>query len=123
MYWAQAYSIYPTVRAKVNGSVSKQLSISIGTRQGCLLSPLIFVMSLQPFRSRLRQNSDMVGCLSNRLQILQTIYWYISLNHGYSYPTYKRNLECTMNSKFQLNAKKKIRNVKYLIVPRGIGPS
>lgn len=48
----------PTARVRVNGHLSDAFSVSHGTRQGCPLSPLIFILSLEPLLNRLRANPD-----------------------------------------------------------------
>lgn len=59
----------PTARVKVNGHLSNAFPISNGTRQGCPLSPLIFVLTLEPLIQRLRSNPDIRG-----ITIAQTTY-------------------------------------------------
>lgn len=51
----------PSAAVRVNGHLSNAFSISNGTRQGCPLSPLIYIMSLEPFLNRLRNNPDIQG--------------------------------------------------------------
>lgn len=47
----------PTVCVKVNGHLSDAYTIGNGTRQGCPLSPLIYVLTLEPFLNKLRLNT------------------------------------------------------------------
>lgn len=46
----------PTARLRVNGSLSAPISISRGTRQGCPLSPLLFIIAMDPLVRRLQEN-------------------------------------------------------------------
>lgn len=51
----------PTAAVKVNEERSNFFNIRNDTRQGCLLSPLIFILSLEPFLCRIRADMGITG--------------------------------------------------------------
>lgn len=60
-HWIKALYNHPTARVKVNGTVSMPFEMYNGMRQGCPLSPLLFVLSLEPFgrdQTELRYRGD-----------------------------------------------------------------
>lgn len=59
--WIKALYIRPSVRVKVNGALSGSFDMYNGTRQGCPLSPLLFVLALEPLLMRIRWNTDIRG--------------------------------------------------------------
>lgn len=61
MQWIGALYNCPTARMKVNGSVSGPFEMHNGTRQGCLLSPLLFVLALEPLLAKIRGDVDIRG--------------------------------------------------------------
>uniref|UniRef100_A0A8C5MHD9 Reverse transcriptase domain-containing protein n=1 Tax=Leptobrachium leishanense TaxID=445787 RepID=A0A8C5MHD9_9ANUR len=59
--WVSALYSNPTALLRVNGSLSSPLSVRNGTRQGCPLSPILFIITLEPFLQRLRDNECIRG--------------------------------------------------------------
>lgn len=51
----------PQAVVKVNGALSRTLSLHRGVRQGDCLSPLVFVLFMEPFAESIRQNSNITG--------------------------------------------------------------
>lgn len=61
MRWINALYNHPTAKVKINGTVSEPFEMYNGTRQGCPLSPLLFVLPLEPLQARVRQSPDIRG--------------------------------------------------------------
>lgn len=61
MSWIRAIYSRPSAIVKVNSFLSNPLEITNGTHQGCPLSPLIFVLTLEPFLRTIRANVDIEG--------------------------------------------------------------
>lgn len=59
--WLKALSNSPVAAVKVNGQISKPFYLYHGTRQGCPLSPLIFVLALEPLTCAICENTDITG--------------------------------------------------------------
>jgi len=53
----------PTSQLKINNTVSQQIHLRRGVRQGCPLSPLLFVLTLEPFLSAIENDANFQGVL------------------------------------------------------------
>uniref|UniRef100_A0A8C5S2H9 Reverse transcriptase domain-containing protein n=1 Tax=Laticauda laticaudata TaxID=8630 RepID=A0A8C5S2H9_LATLA len=56
-------AIYTNQRVKVmvNGDVTEKFYIRKGTRQGCPLSPLLFILALEVLTRNIKQDSEIKG--------------------------------------------------------------
>ena len=56
-------AIYTQQKAKVriNGELSKEIQIQKGTRQGCPLSPLLFILTLEILNEQIRGKKELKG--------------------------------------------------------------
>lgn len=61
--WIKILYNLPTAYVKVNNVASAQFTMKNGTRQGCPLSPLLFVLTLEPLLTTIRKNPDISGCI------------------------------------------------------------
>lgn len=61
MHWVQAIYSCPSTQVKVNGHLSRPFEITNSTCQGCPLSPLIFILTLEPFLQTIQNNPDISG--------------------------------------------------------------
>lgn len=59
--WILALYADPKAQARANGILSDSFAIFNGTRQGCPLSPLVFILTLEPFLRKIRLNQNVKG--------------------------------------------------------------
>ena len=59
--WIQMLVKNVTTSIKTNGFVSKYFSISRSCRQGCPVSPLIYILQAEPMACAIRENNDIKG--------------------------------------------------------------
>lgn len=64
----------PTTSVWVNGSQSRYFPLLRGTRQGCPLSPLLFILALEPFLETIRRSPLYTGFQFQHLDIKFTAY-------------------------------------------------
>lgn len=68
MTWITALYQNPSAKIKVNGILTDKVQISNGNRQGCPLSPLLFILSLEPFIRWINKNQSIAGFeVANRM--------------------------------------------------------
>ena len=59
--WIKTLYNQPTAKVKVNGTLSDSFKMLNGTRQGCPLSPMLFVLSLESLLATIRNSVDIGG--------------------------------------------------------------
>lgn len=59
--WIEAIYLVPCAAVQINEVTSPYFNLTNSTRQGCPLSPLIFILTLEPFLWRVRGSADIQG--------------------------------------------------------------
>lgn len=72
--WVRLLYTSPTARASTGRHISRQYTIHRVTRQGCPLSPLLFVLALEPLAVALRQSAELLGIPIDGTAHLTSIY-------------------------------------------------
>lgn len=60
MQWIRALYYKPLACVKTNGTVSPSFELTRSTRQGCPVSPIIFILALEPLACAIRPNQQVV---------------------------------------------------------------
>lgn len=61
MNWIRAIYKHQEVRIRVNGGLTEKIEINKGTRQGCPLSPLLFILTLEVLNNVIRAEREIKG--------------------------------------------------------------
>ena len=59
--WVRRIYSNATIQVKVNGFLSGNILLNHGVRQGCPLSPFLYVLIIEILASQFRSNPDIVG--------------------------------------------------------------
>ncbi|XP_075209466.1 UDP-N-acetylglucosamine transporter TMEM241 isoform X1 [Anomaloglossus baeobatrachus] len=87
----------PTDRVRINGMLSSSFAIQNGTRQGCPLSPLLYVIVMEHLANAIRKNEDIQGIRCGSVHHKAALYaddllLYVSQPHT-SLPSLMKELE------------------------------
>lgn len=63
--WTNSLYSTPTAAVKTNEAISQDFTLSNGTQQGCPLSPLTFILTLEPLLINIRNNQHIRGLMVN----------------------------------------------------------
>lgn len=111
MKWIDLIYFHPTARVKVNGLLSDTFKIHNGTSQGCPLSPILFLISIEPFLRRVREDGEIQGVklphLAPRKVSAYADYLFFITNPLLTLPSILKEIQLYSNvSNFKLNLTK-----------------
>lgn len=72
--WVRPLYTSPTARARTGRHISGKYTVHRGTQQGCPLSPLLFVLALEPLAVAIRRSADHLGIPIDGTSHLISIY-------------------------------------------------
>lgn len=88
------YSALPA-RVHVNNYLSQQISLPKGTRQGCLLSLILFNMALELLLRHLMDNLGLHGIKIGQIEVKKCLLmtFYFLLKSGLNVPEVQKNIQ------------------------------
>ena len=74
IHWVELLYSNASTRINVNGHLTKRIPLRSGVRQGCPLSPLLYVMVIEILALQFRANPDIVGFTIQGQRIISSHY-------------------------------------------------